>query len=183
MGDKFEFIRQDVDGLKESGLFISLRIMGSAADAWMTVDGRKVLNFCTNNYLGLANHPRMKAAAQEAVEKWGVGPAAVRSIAGTQGLHVELGKAVAEAGVDLLLTVGAPARVTAHAAQAAQPDLRAECFDDTACLCDKLAQFVAPRDIILVKGSRTARLETVIDGLKRIMDDRSRAALPIINHQ
>jgi glycine C-acetyltransferase len=90
MGDKFDFIRQDVDGLRESGLFISLRIMGSPADAWMMVDGRKVLNFCTNNYLGLANHPRMKAAAREAVDKWGVGPAAVRSIAGTQGLHVEL---------------------------------------------------------------------------------------------
>ncbi len=90
----------------------------------------------------------------------------------TEALHVELGKAVAEAGVDLLLTVGAPVRVTAGAAQAAQPDLRAECFDDTVCLCDKLAQFVAPRDIILVKGSRMARLETVVDGLKRIMDDR-----------
>jgi glycine C-acetyltransferase len=88
--DKFEFIRQDVAGLKESGLFINLRIMGSAADAWMVVDGKKVLNFCTNNYLGLANHPKMKEAAARAIEEWGVGPAAVRSIAGTQGLHVEL---------------------------------------------------------------------------------------------
>ena len=88
--DKFEFIRQDVAGLKESGLFINLRIMGSPADAWMVVDGKKVLNFCTNNYLGLANHPKMKEAAARAIEEWGVGPAAVRSIAGTQGLHVEL---------------------------------------------------------------------------------------------
>ena len=90
MTDKFDFIRQDVAGLRESGLFINLRIMGSPADAWMVVDGKKVLNFCTNNYLGLANHPRMKAAAAQAIEEWGVGPAAVRSIAGTQGLHVEL---------------------------------------------------------------------------------------------
>jgi glycine C-acetyltransferase len=88
--DKFEFIRQDVADLKESGLFINLRIMGSAADAWMVVDGKKVLNFCTNNYLGLANHPKMKEAAARAIEAWGVGPAAVRSIAGTQGLHIEL---------------------------------------------------------------------------------------------
>jgi glycine C-acetyltransferase len=90
MTDKFKFIRDEVSGLKESGLFINLRIMGSPADAWMVVDGKKVLNFCTNNYLGLANHPKMKEAAARAIEEWGVGPAAVRSIAGTQGLHVEL---------------------------------------------------------------------------------------------
>jgi glycine C-acetyltransferase len=95
MVDKFEFIRQDVAGLKDSGLFVNLRIMGSAADAWMVVDGHRVLNFCTNNYLGLANHPRMKEAAHKAIDEWGVGPAAVRSIAGTQGLHVELERRLA----------------------------------------------------------------------------------------
>jgi glycine C-acetyltransferase len=95
MNDKFDFIRQDVAGLKESGLYINLRIMGSPADAWMIVDGNQVLNFCTNNYLGLANHPRMKEAAEKAIAEWGVGPAAVRSIAGTQELHVELEKRLA----------------------------------------------------------------------------------------
>jgi glycine C-acetyltransferase len=96
MTDKFEFIREDVQNLKEAGLFINLRVMGSAADAWMIVDGKRVLNFCTNNYLGLANHPRIKEAAREAVDKWGVGPAAVRSIAGTQELHVEFERRMAE---------------------------------------------------------------------------------------
>jgi glycine C-acetyltransferase len=95
MGDKFDFIREEVAALKESGLFINLRIMDSPADAWMIVDGKRVLNFCTNNYLGLANHPRMKEAAEKAIEEWGVGPAAVRSIAGTQDLHVELEKRLA----------------------------------------------------------------------------------------
>jgi glycine C-acetyltransferase len=95
MADKFDFIRSDVADLKESGLLINLRIMGSPADAWMIVDGKKVLNFCTNNYLGLANHPRLKEAAKQAVDEWGVGPAAVRSIAGTQALHVELEKRLA----------------------------------------------------------------------------------------
>lgn len=96
MAGKFDFIRDDVAGLKESGLFINLRIMGSPADAWMVVDGKRVLNFCTNNYLGLANHPKMKEVAQKAIEDWGVGPAAVRSIAGTQSLHVMLEKRLAE---------------------------------------------------------------------------------------
>jgi glycine C-acetyltransferase len=95
VGDKFDFIRDEVAALKESGLFINLRIMDSPADAWMTVDGKRVLNFCTNNYLGLANHPKMKEAAERAIEEWGVGPAAVRSIAGTQDLHVELEKRLA----------------------------------------------------------------------------------------
>jgi glycine C-acetyltransferase len=61
----------------------------------MTVDGQRVLNFCTNNYLGLANHAEIKAAAQRAIEEWGAGPAAVRSIAGTQGIHVELERRLA----------------------------------------------------------------------------------------
>ncbi len=87
---KFAFIRDDMDRLREEGLLINLRVMGSPADAWMIVDGKRVLNLCTNNYLGLANHPRLKEAAKRAVDEWGVGPAAVRSIAGTQTLHVEL---------------------------------------------------------------------------------------------
>jgi glycine C-acetyltransferase len=96
MSDRFDFIRQDVAALKEAGLFINLRVMGSPADAWMVVDGKKVLNFCTNNYLGLANHPKMKKAAKNAIDQWGVGPAAVRSIAGTQELHIRLEKRLAE---------------------------------------------------------------------------------------
>jgi glycine C-acetyltransferase len=96
MADKFNFIRDDVAALKGAGLFINLRIMDSPADAWMIVDGKRVLNFCTNNYLGLANHPAMKEAARRAIEEWGVGPAAVRSIAGTQALHVQLERRLAE---------------------------------------------------------------------------------------
>jgi glycine C-acetyltransferase len=93
--DKLAFIRADMDALRESNLLITLRTMDSPADAWMVVDGRRVLNFCTNNYLGLANHPKMKEAAKRAVDQWGVGPAAVRSIAGTQALHIELERRLA----------------------------------------------------------------------------------------
>ena len=95
MPDKLAFIRADMAALAESSLLITLRTMGSPADAWMVVDGKRVLNFCTNNYLGLANHPRMKEAAKAAIDRWGVGPAAVRSIAGTQALHVELERRLA----------------------------------------------------------------------------------------
>ncbi len=95
MADKFAFIDEEMKRLGTEGLKINLRTMGSVPDGWMIVDGRKVLNFCTNNYLGLANNPAMKQASIKAIEKWGVGPAAVRSIAGTQELHVELEKRLA----------------------------------------------------------------------------------------
>jgi len=76
--------------LKEQGLYNRIRTIGSAQGAWLVVDGKNVLNFCSNNYLGLANHPRLVEAARRATEKYGVGPAAVRSIAGTTDLHVQL---------------------------------------------------------------------------------------------
>jgi glycine C-acetyltransferase len=93
--DKTAFVREDLDSLREQGLYISIRTIGSAQEAWVTVDGKRVLNFCANNYLGLANHPKMKEAAKRAIEEYGVGPAAVRSIAGTMSLHLELEKRLA----------------------------------------------------------------------------------------
>ncbi|WP_136515214.1 glycine C-acetyltransferase [Geomonas edaphica] len=90
MTDKFAWINEEMGALEAQGFRTNIRTIGSACGPWMVVDGKKVLNFCTNNYLGLANHPRLKKAAQEAVEQWGVGPAAVRSIAGTLELHRRL---------------------------------------------------------------------------------------------
>jgi glycine C-acetyltransferase len=106
MSDKLEFMRQELATLAEEKRYINIRVMGSPADAWMVVDGRRVLNFCTNNYLGLANHPALKKAAKKAVDKWGVGPAAVRTIAGTQALHIEVERRLAEfKGVEASLFV------------------------------------------------------------------------------
>jgi len=93
--DKLAFIDEDVANLKKQGLFINIRTIESAQDSWLVVDGKRVLNFCSNNYLGLANHPRMKEAAKKAIDDFGVGPAAVRTIAGTLSLHLELEKRLA----------------------------------------------------------------------------------------
>ncbi|MFN2129474.1 MAG: aminotransferase class I/II-fold pyridoxal phosphate-dependent enzyme, partial [Anaerolineae bacterium] len=95
MADKYAFMRQDLAHLEEEGRLINIRTMESPADAWMVVDGKKVLNFCTNNYLGLANHPEIKAAAKRAVDEWGAGPAAVRTIAGTESLHTQCERRIA----------------------------------------------------------------------------------------
>lgn len=96
MGDKLDFMRQELEADRAEKRYINIRTMDSPADGWMVVDGKKVLNFCTNNYLGLANHPELKKAAKKALEEWGVGPAAVRTIAGTQRLHIECERRLAE---------------------------------------------------------------------------------------
>src|SRR5262249_37796660 len=88
--DKLKFIENERERLEREGLLIRLRTIESPQGAWITVDGRKVLNLCSNNYLGLANHPELREAACDAIERFGVGPAAVRTIAGTTRLHTEL---------------------------------------------------------------------------------------------
>ena len=93
---KLDWLTQEIDGLKEQGLYNNIRAIGSAQGAWLTVDGKNVLNFCSNNYLGLANHPKIVEAAKEATKKYGVGPAAVRSIAGTTDLHIQLEQRLAK---------------------------------------------------------------------------------------
>lgn len=93
---KTDWIQKEIDGLKDAGLYNRIRTIGSAQGAWLIVDGKQVLNFCSNNYLGLANHPKLVEAAKEAAKKYGIGPAAVRTIAGTMDLHVELERRLAE---------------------------------------------------------------------------------------
>lgn len=93
---KLDFIKDEIENLKKEGLYIIIRTIGSPQGAWIIVDGKKVLNLCSNNYLGFANHPTLREKAKEAIEKFGVGPAAVRTIAGTMTLHHELEKKLAE---------------------------------------------------------------------------------------
>lgn len=93
---KLDFLTQEINGLKEQGLYNNIRTIGSAQGARLIVDGKDVLNFCSNNYLGLANHPKIVEAAKDATKKYGVGPAAVRSIAGTTDLHVQLEERLAK---------------------------------------------------------------------------------------
>jgi glycine C-acetyltransferase len=90
MTDRITWIKDELANLKEAGLYNRIRTIDSPQGAWLVVDGKRVLNFCSNNYLGLANHPKVVEAVQIAVKKYGVGPGAVRSIAGTMQLHLDL---------------------------------------------------------------------------------------------
>ncbi len=90
------WIEDELARLREAGLLVNIRTIESAMESWVTIGGRRLLNFCANNYLGLANHPRLRQAASDAIANFGVGPGAVRTIAGTTSLHLELEARLAE---------------------------------------------------------------------------------------
>jgi glycine C-acetyltransferase len=94
--DPTSFLKQEYDELVRQELDWKLRILGGPSTPWCIVDGKKVLMFCSNNYLGLSNHPKLKAAAIEAVETHGAGSGSVRPIAGTMDLHMELERRLAK---------------------------------------------------------------------------------------
>ncbi|RLF81115.1 glycine C-acetyltransferase, partial [Thermococci archaeon] len=93
---KLEWITEELNELKEKGLYVSIRVLQSSQGPWVVVDGKRVLNMCSNNYLGLAAHPKIKEAAIRAILDYGVGAGAVRTIAGTMELHVELEEKLAK---------------------------------------------------------------------------------------
>lgn len=96
MSTKLNWIDDELKNLRETDLYNTIRTLGSPQGAWLIVDGKRVLNFCSNNYLGLANHPRLVAAAKQAMDSYGMGPGAVRTIAGTMDLHLELEDRIAK---------------------------------------------------------------------------------------
>ncbi|MDD4834880.1 MAG: glycine C-acetyltransferase [Lutispora sp.] len=91
-----DFITKKLNELKEQGVYRKLTVLESPSEARSIINGKKVINLSSNNYLGLANHPRLKKASLEAVEKWGVGAGAVRTIIGNMSIHEELEKRLAE---------------------------------------------------------------------------------------
>jgi len=89
-------IAAELEEIKTAGLFKTERIITSAQGAEIMVNGKKVLNFCANNYLGLSSHPRVIAAAMRAIETHGFGMSSVRCICGTQDIHKELEKKISQ---------------------------------------------------------------------------------------
>ncbi len=84
------FIREELERLKSEGLYTQIRTIESAQGPWVTIEGRRRLNLCSNNYLGLCSDARVCERARAMIDIYGVGPGAVRTIAGTMSPHVEL---------------------------------------------------------------------------------------------
>ncbi len=96
MESKTQWIADELASLKQQGLFNNIRTIESPMGARIVVDGKPEINFCANNYLGLANDPRLREAAKRAIDQYGVGPGAVRTIAGTMSLHLQLEQRLAQ---------------------------------------------------------------------------------------
>lgn len=93
---ELSFLKEKIQELKDQGVYRKLPILESASEAEVILNGKRVINLSSNNYLGFANHPRLKKAAIEAVEKYGVGSGAVRTIIGNMDIHEELEVLLAE---------------------------------------------------------------------------------------
>lgn len=91
-----DFLEKEIQNLKDDGVYRELPVLEGENKAEIILNGKKVINLSSNNYLGFATHPRMKKAAIEAVEKYGVGAGAVRTIVGNMDLHETLEKELAE---------------------------------------------------------------------------------------
>ena len=94
--DPLAYLGQELDALRAQGIFRHARVLEDEQRARTTFDHRDVVNLSSNNYLGLTTHPRLRAAALEAVEKFGAGTGSVRTIAGTMSMHVELERKLAD---------------------------------------------------------------------------------------
>jgi glycine C-acetyltransferase len=93
---QLHYLADELNKLREQKLYQKLRILETEQRPVARFDGREVVNLSSNNYLGLTTHPKLKQKALEAVEKWGVGSGAVRTIAGTMSLHMELEEQIAK---------------------------------------------------------------------------------------
>jgi glycine C-acetyltransferase len=90
MDNPLAYLERELDDLREKGLFRWPRLLESPQEPVAVYDGREVINLCSNNYLGLANHPTLKAAARRALDQLGIGSGAVRTIAGNMAIHKEV---------------------------------------------------------------------------------------------
>lgn len=90
MTNRMAFITQELARLRQEGLYNEIRTLESPQGGWLQIEGKRVLNLCSNNYLGLAADERISRRAKELIDSFGVGPGAVRTIAGTLSIHREL---------------------------------------------------------------------------------------------
>jgi glycine C-acetyltransferase len=144
-------LTEQLEEIRKQGLFKTERFISTPQRAHIgTADGRSVLNLCANNYLGLADHPEVIAAAKEALDRWGFGLASVRFICGTQEIHKELEKAIS------------------HFHQTDDTILYSSCFDANGGLFEAL---LGPEDAVISDELNHA---SIIDGIRLCKAARSR---------
>jgi len=171
MDNKYDFFVRELQKIRDEGLLMQIRTVESPQAAWIVMDGRRVLNLCSNNYLGLTTHPDLREAAKEALEKFGVGPGAVRTISGTTSLHVELEKTLAQyKGVEDVLTYqsGLCANIGAISALVGEED---------ALFSDELSHASIIDGMRLTKAKRFVYPHGDANALEKILEKEGKSAV------
>jgi glycine C-acetyltransferase len=148
--DPLGFLAEELDDLRSRHLYRPLRVMSSGQGPMVSVDDRRVISLSSNDYLGLTHHPRLRAAALAAVERFGAGSGAVRTIAGTMSLHEDLEAELARfKGVAATLTFpsGFSANTAVIAALTGEQDLIVSDALNHASIIDGMRLSKAPRKI------------------------------------
>ena len=145
-------LADDLAALQAEGLFKAEAVIRTPQSARIAVDDRTLINFCANNYLGLADHPAMIAAAQQALDRWGFGMASVRFICGTAEIHKELERRIA------------------HFLGTEDAILYSSCFDANGGLFETL---LGPEDAVISDELNHA---SIIDGVRLCKAARMRYA-------
>lgn len=156
----------EVKALKEAHLFKEIPVIESANDAVLEILGKSVINLCSNNYLGFANHPRLKKAAIQAIETYGVGAGAVKVISGQMSIHAQLEKALAEFKHEeaaLLFQSGFNCNAGVIQAITTEEDL---------IISDELNHASIIDGIRLSKASRAVYKHSDMADLKRILEEK-----------
>ncbi len=173
--DPLAHLAVELDELKAQRLFRQLRVMSTAQGPEVVVDGRSVISLASNNYLGLADHPRMNAAAAAAVAEYGVGSGAVRTIAGTMTLHEALESTLARfKHVEAVLTFqsGFTANTGVIPVVAGERDLIVSDQLNHASIIDGMRLSRAPREVYPHRD--VAALRAILEKARRDGDAEGR---------
>ena len=183
MNDPFQPFYDTIEDMKTKGLYTTLRTVESPQGSWLVVNGKKVLNFCSNNYLGFASDKRLIDAAIRAVREYGVGPGAVRPLSGNLKLHMQAEEALARfkhAEAAFLLPGGFIANIIAIQTIVGKEDIVISDELNHASIIDaiKIAQV---KNKFIYKHNNMKDLEKVLKEAKKLQKTKkSDGGVPII---
>jgi len=172
MRDPTSFLREEYEALVKSELEWKIRVLQGPSTPWCVVDGKKVLMFCSNNYLSLSNHPKLKEAAIKAVQTHGAGSGSVRPIAGTMDIHVELEKRLAKfkhAEASLVYQTGFAANAGLIPQLVGKEDL---------IVSDELNHGSIIDGVRLAHGERAVYKHSDTQDLRRVLDEAEKHSPP-----
>ncbi len=170
MRDPTSFLRDEYDQLVRADLDWKLRVLSGPSTPWSVVDGKRVLMLCSNNYLGLSNHPRLKEAAIEAIRTHGAGSGSVRPIAGNMDLHLELERRLAR-------FKRAPASLVYQSGFATNSGLIPQLVGEgDLVISDELNHGSIIDGVRLSRAERAVYRHTDVEDLARVLDEAERHA-------